>query len=352
MLRVWMLAAVALAGCLGPAPELDADAGASAAPAALPSLPGSLEWKALAAGPNSHAENVAVLLDGRIYSIGGYDSTNNMDGVALAAPMPGAAPSAYVDVYDILTDTWTRGPDYPVALDHQAGAASMGAVYVFDGTTSYKLAGAMKEWTGFSPPPFRPAVAATDPATGLIYLAEWGTGQEAMGFARYDPRTDSYEELPDYPEGRNHNAAAWVGGRFYLSVGDLRGHAVNTVRTDIYDPAANAWTTGAPNPVVRGSAAATEWFGRFVVLGGQNQTTGNGDLDRAVGVGLVTGPASYTDVHVYDPMADAWTELPPMPTGRHGFSAVTHEGRIYAVNGAPQQGFSGFSELDVLVPMQ
>jgi len=71
-------------------------------------------------------------------------------------------------------------------------------------------------------------------------------------------------------------------------------------------------------------------------------------VDEAAGVGLRTGPPSFADVHMYDPMTDAWTRLPDMPTGRHGFSAVTHEGQIYAVAGAPQQGFSGFSELDVL----
>lgn len=333
-------AALLVAGCLEapPAnePRGNPDEGAPILPVPLP---GKLVWRQLAPAPTPRAEHAAAVLDGKIYSIGGYFINNNVDGVALG---PGAVISlASVEIYDIATDAWSAGPDYPVTLNHEAAAAIDGYVYVFYGSNSFRLSPAKMRWEPIADVPHGSVTAAADPATGKIYVAG-GSGAAS----RYDPATDTYERLADYPTRRNHVASAFVGGKYYIGNGDVNGHAVNTGNTEEYDPAANAWTTRTPNPVVRGSTVGTEWFGRFVVLGGQNQTTG---LDEGDPVGF--GQPAYDDVHAYDSFTDMWTELPPMPHGRHGFGAVTWEGKIYAVEGAPQEGVSGFADLTVLEPV-
>jgi len=47
------------------------------------------------------------------------------------------------------------------------------------------------------------------------------------------------------------------------------------------------------------------------------------------------GDRSVTDTSVYDPSADQWTELRPMPTPRNHMGAAVLRGRIYVVGGRP-----------------
>lgn len=336
-----LLPILLLAACLdAPGAAIEDPGGAAdVAVDGLPELPTKLAWRQLAPAPTPRAEHAAAVLDGKIYSIGGYYIFNNVDGVALG---PGAVISLdSVEVYDIPSDTWSTGPAYPVTLNHEAAAAHDGFVYVFYGGDSHKLDVATQRWEPIADVPHGAVTAATDHASGKIYVAG-GNGQ----VSRYDPQTDTYESLPDYPIGRSHVASGFVQGKFFLGNGDKQGHAITTADLERFDPEANSWSKGAPNPVVRGSAVGTEWLGRFVVLGGQNQSLAAADPNSKDYVGF--GEPAYDDVHAYDPMADVWVGLPDMPHGRHGFGAVTWDGKIYGVAGAPQEGVSGFAELIVL----
>jgi N-acetylneuraminic acid mutarotase len=344
----FLLIAVVFAGCLETTGTSNEDvagkskrgvAGSFEAIEALPEIPAKLVWKQLAAAPTPRAEHAAAVLDGKIYSIGGYYIFNNVDGVALG---PGAVVSLdSVEVYDIKSDTWTTGPKYPVTLNHEAAAAHDGFVYVFYGASSYKLDVAKQVWERIAQPPHGSVTASVDHATGMIYVA--GSNGNV---SRYDTKTDTYERLPNYPTGRSHVSSAVVGGKYYIGNGDKQGHAVTTADLEEFDPATNSWLTRAPNPVVRGSTVGTEWLGRFVVLGGQNQSLAANDPNSKDNVGF--GEPAYPDVHAYDATTDTWIELPDMPHGRHGFGAVTWDGKIYGVAGAPQEGVSGFAELIVL----
>lgn len=334
-----LVATPVLAGCLDePVDTEGATDQLNEQLAAIP-LPTKLVWKKLADAPTPRAEHAAAVLDGKIYSIGGYYINNNQDGVALG---PGALISLdSVDVYDIATDTWTTTTPYPVTLNHESAAGLDGFIYVFNGAASYKLDVAKAEWLPIAQPPGPAQTAALDPAVGKIYVG--GSG----GFAAlYDPKTDTYVELPEYPDGRSHLASGVVFGKFYIGNGDKQGHSITTADLEQWDPAKQEWTRKTPNPVVRGSTVGTTWLNRFVVLGGQNQTTVATDPNSTDMIGF--GEPSYDDVHAYDPLTDTWAELPAMPHGRHGFGAVTWEDKIYTLSGAPQEGVSGFAETLVL----
>ncbi|HEX9815710.1 MAG TPA: kelch repeat-containing protein [Candidatus Thermoplasmatota archaeon] len=314
-------------------------AGSFGAVSALPEFPTKLVWKQLADAPTPRAEHAAAVLEGKIYSIGGYLIFNNVDGVALG---PGAVVSLdSVEVYDIKTDTWTTGPKYPVTLNHEAAAAHNGYVYVFYGQNSYKLNVAKQVWEPIASVPHGSITAALNPENGTIYVGA-SNGRVSL----YDPATDMYHGLPAVTPGRSHCASGFVNGKFLVGNGDKQGHAITTADLDEFDPDADTWTKRAPNPVVRGSTVGTTWMGRFVVLGGQNQSLAANDPNSKDNVGF--GEPSYDDVHAWDPTTDTWTELPDMPHGRHGFGAVTWDDKIYAVAGAPQEGVSGFAELIVL----
>jgi hypothetical protein len=48
----------------------------------------------------------------------------------------------------------------------------------------------------------------------------------------------------------------------------------------------------------------------------------------------------YRRVDVYDPDQGTWSEGTPMPTARHGISAVVVGGRVYVIGGNPRSGAS------------
>ena len=60
----------------------------------------------------------------------------------------------------------------------------------------------------------------------------------------------------------------------------------------------------------------------------------------------------YPHTWAYDPQADEWTELPPMPTPRHGLAGVTIDRRVFAIGGntAAGIGAASSSHVEVLTP--
>jgi hypothetical protein len=63
------------------------------------------------------------------------------------------------------------------------------------------------------------------------------------------------------------------------------------------------------------------------------------------------GPAgTFREAEEYDPAADRWRALAPMPTGRHGLGAVAVGGRAYVLSGGPTPGFS-FSDLNEVLAL-
>lgn len=329
-----------VAGCLESAPTDIPEGSDAPALEAAPPIPDKLLWRQLEPAANPGGEMSAAVLDGKIYIVGGRLTYNNVDGMAAG---PGSVITLRtLEIYDIATDTWTTGPDYPVQVDHYVIIGHEGFVYVFFGDNSYKLDVAAMEWKPIAPPPesHGAGTGGLDAATGKIYLAGG-----SLTLHRYDPVADAYEELAPPTIQRDHTAGAFCSGKFYLGNGDVDGHSITTADLEIFDPAAGAWTLGTPNPVNRGSTAGACWMGRFVVAGGQNQSTG---VDQGDLIGF--GQPAYDDVHAYDDATSTWVDLPAMPHGRHGFGLVSWEGKLYAVKGAPQEGVSGFADLTVLEP--
>ncbi|MGA0545864.1 Kelch repeat-containing protein [Brevundimonas sp. VNH65] len=146
----------------------------------------------------------------------------------------------------------------------------------------------------------------------------------------------------------------------------------------IFDPADLKWTTGRPCPMARNSAAGAVLDGALWIAGGRTVTGGGtGRLDRydpvadrwdtlapipvsprtgkQVGGGLALAAARgrlvafggewfaprsegggggvFAETWIYDPARDAWTESAPMTTPRHGLAAVTIDDVVYALGG-------------------
>src|SRR5437868_4346355 len=92
-------------------------------------------------------------------------------------------------------------------------------------------------------------------------------------------RSGSWEAkapMPVYGGG----ATAVIGGKIYVAMMarlDVYDPATNTwsspspdyeSRLDVYDPATDSWTTRTPSPVIRGADAAAEIGGKYYLVGG------------------------------------------------------------------------------------
>lgn len=249
--------------------------------------------------------------------------------------------------------------------------------------------------------------------------------------AAYDPATDVWSELPRLPEARHHPMVVVAGGRLNIGGGYARtgaGDWVNTttawtledggwveaaglpspqaeaVGTGLGDRlhlitgrtpagAANAnwneqddtdrhlvridgrWETARPAPTARNSAAAAVLDGAIWVAGGRTVSGGGtGRLDRydpaadrwdalapiprsyaqnnQVGGGLAMAEAGgrlvafggewfargggggvFAETWLYDPARDLWEAGPAMKTPRHGLAAASVGGAVYAIAG-------------------
>ncbi len=288
-----------------------------------------------AVAQGSIQETAAVGVAGKIYVIGGFDDNEGV--------------TARVQVYDTATNTWSDGPALPKAVHH--------ANAVTDGTTIYVL-GAL---TGTNFVAIGDAYAI-DPATDSQWttLAPMATGRErgaavvgilggrivlAGGFRNlaasdlvdiYDPAQNSWSNGAPLPALRDHACGGVVGNRLIFAGG--RTVQTNSPRPDVwsYDASTNMWTVRAPMPTGRGGMGCG-------VIGDLLYTTG-GEGNPAVASGV------FPDVEAYAVITDSWTELADMPNPKHGVAGAVWDGALYLCGGANKEGFGAIDAVDVFRP--
>ena len=228
-------------------------------------------------------------------------------------------------------------------------------------------------WSGASPIPQAVQEISATVLDGRIYIAGGidSNGRTSASAFRYDPSTDSWEQIADLPAGRHHMPLAAVNDTLYAlggltttgsgflaqdnlwiydvgtdqwaaravlpqprgasAAGVMDGHIVvaggyddNVQLLDsvvIYDPASNSWRAGAPIPTPRDHLAGSVVNGAFYLIGGRR----------------VTAISTLATVEAYDIVTDSWTPLVSMPTSRGGLAAGVVGQRIFVVGGEPEQ---------------
>jgi N-acetylneuraminic acid mutarotase len=154
----------------------------------------------------------------------------------------------------------------------------------------------------------------------------------------YHTGDDRWESAGEIPGGGTHHAAlVEVGGRLYL----LGGYIDNSFRprgdVHIYDPAMDAWMGGAPMPTPRGALAYAVVNGRIHTVGG---TVADKDALDPELHNTDSPDASVGTHEVYDPVADSWERLAPMPTARNHHVAEGVGGRLVVTAGRAGDDFT------------
>ncbi|XP_042278392.1 kelch-like protein 22 isoform X1 [Thunnus albacares] len=134
---------------------------------------------------------------------------------------------------------------------------------------------------------------------------------------RYDPHTNMWEFVSSLKREVYAHAGAVVDGKIYITCG-RRGMAYLR-ETYCFDPAANHWTGCAEGPVERAWHGMAAVNGRAYVIGGSNDEHG---YRRDV-----------LKVACFNPTANSWSLLSPLPSGHGEPGVAVLDNRIYILGG-------------------
>lgn len=149
-------------------------------------------------------------------------------------------------------------------------------------------------------------------------------------FARFDPATMQWEELPSLPQGRSSHDVAIVGDMLYVVGGwNMQGDEETVWHDTAWSVDLSAdqleWQPVTSPGFHRRAVAAAAWNDKLYVLGGMQDEGG-----------------TTTRAAVYDPATKEWSEGPALlGGGMEGFGAAAFavDGRLFAttMSGAVQE---------------
>ncbi|XP_007989456.3 kelch-like protein 34 [Chlorocebus sabaeus] len=146
---------------------------------------------------------------------------------------------------------------------------------------------------------------------------------------RYDPRFHAWMEVPAMQEARAHFWCGAVGGRL-LAVGGLGAGGEALASVEMYDLRRDRWTAAGALPrALHGHAGAVGDRGVVYISGGK---AGRGE----------GGASSLRDLYVLGPEEQAWSKRAPMGTARFGHHMAVLRGAVFAFLGR----YEPFSEIE------
>ena len=276
------------------APLLEVMVGGTESPNATEqtSAPVAAPWKNIASFPVAIMDNTAAALDGRIYSVGGYDGTRHLK-------------LGYV--YDPQNNSWSAIADMNTPRTKPSAAFINGQLYVAGGGN---VGYGNKTMEVYDPPSNSWRFVASMPegrsgapgvvVNGQLYViggcADNDCNPSPKAF-RYDPITDIWAEIAPYPLPIAWHACGAIAGQIYCAGGTTRtsdqGSSATTVHTYVYNPSVNHWTRLA-------NMLQDQWGASF--------TAADGKL--YISAGVTNGFQTRTNQSfVYDPATDRWQQF-------------------------------------------
>lgn len=299
-------------------------------------------WSNLPSLPKPRQEHAVVALNNKIYIIGGV-----IPG-ACNPFFPVYCSTGTTDVYDVGTGTWSAIAPLPPLPDgsertllHPGAAVVKGKIYVLGGLQrpsptsdfpwyavgdSFVYDPLTDKWTPLAPMP-----PGTERGSGAIVAYEQkiyvagGTfchegfegqcftdSERNHFFSVYDTVTNTWQQLPDLPQPRDHVPGAVLGNSLYLFGG--RDDNVDSTFSDVfaYNLKTGTWRTRAPMPTARSEA----WLG--VVGEKVHLIGGSGNVANETG--------TFDDHEAYGPRFAARRVQSDVPSFRRRPPTVTGRG--------------------------
>ena len=137
--------------------------------------------------------------------------------------------------------------------------------------------------------------------------------------------TSPWRKAAPFPEPDEELYGVTCNGKMYV-IGGWGGGKAAGLNYE-YDPASDTWTKKKSMPHPAHHSALASLDGKIYVFGGFIPPS-----DTKVPLGAAWQPID--DVWEYDPAADSWKALAPLPTKRGAAVAVEAGGKIYVIGGA------------------
>lgn len=248
-------------------------------------------WSDLPDYPTPIMDNVVAEQDGTVYSVSGYtDSGVTADGAA----------------YDPSVGSWRAIAPMPQARENAAGGFVGGKLYVAGGwnlqgsptSTTYVYDPDKNSWSRAADMPAAAAVGAAAVVGGRLYIvagcstSACDTESSASSVFRYDPWTNSWTKVADYPQDEVMIGCAASGDGLVCAGGISPVTSIASEATYRYTAATDTWTRVADMP-------RATWGMAYAGVGGKLQL-----------VGGVVPLGTTNQAEEYDPATNSWTELP------------------------------------------
>lgn len=267
--------------------------------------------------------------------------------------------------YDFGRGAWAELPPVPVSEGRLASiaAAAGDAIYLFGGYTVapgghevstpevFRFDPAARRYAAVAPmpTPVDDSVALVRRDRWIYLVSGWHMNANVDRVQVYDSRTDTWSQATAYPGAPVFGHAGAIlgdvlvvcdGVRLDVVEGKRRFSASDQCwrgRIDPAGPTRIAWQRTPPHPGpprYRMGAAADSARGRLIFAGG-SENPYNYD---GIGYDGRPSPASAR-VHAYDPAADRWQELPPLPApsmdhrGMPGLEGPRSDRTFYLIGG-------------------
>jgi DNA-binding CsgD family transcriptional regulator/N-acetylneuraminic acid mutarotase len=141
-----------------------------------------------------------------------------------------------------------------------------------------------------------------------------GSGGVTGANERYDPTTNSWQQLAAKSLPAADISGAVIGGLIYVPGGRLASGEISNALEE-YDPRQNLWEQKAPMPTPLSAYALAVYEGKLYVFGGW------------------TGSSYVATVLSYDPISNQWSRHASMPTARGYSGAALAAGKIFVIGG-------------------
>ena len=295
--------------------------------------PRNASWTQLASMTGPRSSHGCVALEGKLYVVGGSGD----GGVGVREALNTA------EVYDPQTDGWLPLTNMSTARSEFGLATVGGKIYAtggFDGASAAESVEAydpqLGSWALVASMSVKRKSHASVVLDGKIYIIG-GVGPDG-GLLHtmdvYNPRADSWQRVavPTYGDTRvdlgQSPCAVAMGGKIFVTGGyggGDKGFRFALPSIFVYDPQADAWTTG--NGHVDDENQWTTGKGQLAIMskgrGCHASAAINGKLYVFGGSESFPGHLYYSSaVEVYDPVLDSWVQGPSLTSPRGCMVAV------------------------------
>lgn len=283
------------------------------------------EWRMAASeAPTPRTEVTAAELNGRAYVIGGLTADSRI--------------SDAVDVYDLTTEEWSKGPPLPAGRHHTTAVTYDNKIYVMGGyaerhgnvsKTVYIFDG--QTWQNGVDLPTPAAAHAAVVLSNRIYVVGGvdAGGKDTTKLYSFGRGDQAWKTEPSMSVPRDHLAAASLAGKLY-AIGGRDRSTMLLDANEVYDPATGKWARAENLPTGRSGLSAAVFAGKAYVIGGESREK------------------TFTEVEVLDGKTGKWSSGPSLAAGRHGIGSAPFNDRIYVFLGGPKPGLTVSSKVQIL----